>query len=667
MSKLDAKIPEGSIDKKWTNHKNNINIVNPSNKRLIDVIVVGTGLAGGSAAASLAEMGYNVKAFCFQDSPRRAHSIAAQGGINAAKNYQNDGDSTYRLFYDTVKGGDYRSREANVYRLAEVSTNIIDQCVAQGVPFAREYGGLLDNRSFGGVQVSRTFYAKGQTGQQLLLGAYSAMSRQINKGKIEMFNRHEMLELVIVDGKARGIIARNLLTGEIERHSAHAVVIASGGYGNVFFLSTNAMGSNTTAAWKIHKKGAFFANPCYTQIHPTCIPVSGDYQSKLTLMSESLRNDGRIWVPKKLEDVESIRSGKLKPTQIPEEDRDYYLERRYPAFGNLTPRDVASRAAKERCDAGYGVNATGEAVFLDFASAIQRYGKEQINIKGLDENDTDLITELGKEVVKAKYGNLFQMYEKITDDNPYETPMKIFPAVHYTMGGIWVDYNLMTTVPGLYACGEANFSDHGANRLGASALMQGLADGYFVLPYTIGDYLSDDILTGEIPTDLPEFDVAEKEVKQRLNKLINNKGSKPVDHFHKRLGKIMWENCGMARNEQGLKKAIQEITALREEFWKEVRVPGSLNELNQELEKAGRVADFIELGELMCKDALVRTESCGGHFREESQTEEGEAMRKDDEFNFVSAWEYTGIPSEANLHKEKLIFENIELKQRSYK
>ena len=667
MSKLDAKIPEGSIDKKWTNHKNNINIVNPSNKRLIDVIVVGTGLAGGSAAASLAEMGYNVKAFCFQDSPRRAHSIAAQGGINAAKNYQNDGDSTYRLFYDTVKGGDYRSREANVYRLAEVSTNIIDQCVAQGVPFAREYGGLLDNRSFGGVQVSRTFYAKGQTGQQLLLGAYSAMSRQINKGKIEMFNRHEMLELVIVDGKARGIIARNLLTGEIERHSAHAVVIASGGYGNVFFLSTNAMGSNTTAAWKIHKKGAFFANPCYTQIHPTCIPVSGDYQSKLTLMSESLRNDGRIWVPKKLEDVESIRSGKLKPTQIPEEDRDYYLERRYPAFGNLTPRDVASRAAKERCDAGYGVNATGEAVFLDFASAIQRYGKEQINIKGLDENDTNLITELGKEVVKAKYGNLFQMYEKITDDNPYETPMKIFPAVHYTMGGIWVDYNLMTTVPGLYACGEANFSDHGANRLGASALMQGLADGYFVLPYTIGDYLSDDILTGEIPTDLPEFDVAEKEVKQRLNKLINNKGSKPVDHFHKRLGKIMWENCGMARNEQGLKKAIQEITALREEFWKEVRVPGSLNELNQELEKAGRVADFIELGELMCKDALVRTESCGGHFREESQTEEGEAMRKDDEFSFVSAWEYTGIPSEANLHKEKLIFENIELKQRSYK
>ena len=667
MSKLDAKIPEGSIDKKWTNHKNKINIVAPANKRQIDVIVVGTGLAGGSAASSLAEMGYNVKAFCFQDSPRRAHSIAAQGGINAAKNYQNDGDSIYRLFYDTVKGGDYRSREANVYRLAEVSTNIIDQCVAQGVPFAREYGGLLDNRSFGGVQVSRTFYAKGQTGQQLLLGAYSAMSRQINKGKIKMFNRHEMLDVVIVDGKARGIIARNLITGKIERHSAHAVVIASGGYGNVFFLSTNAMGSNVTAAWKIHKRGAFFANPCYTQIHPTCIPVSGDHQSKLTLMSESLRNDGRIWVPKKIEDVEAIRAGKLKPTQIAEEDRDYYLERRYPAFGNLVPRDVASRAAKERCDAGYGVNATGEAVYLDFASAIQRYGKEQVNIKGYDENDAELIKKLGKDVVKAKYGNLFQMYEKITDDNPYETPMKIFPAVHYTMGGVWVDYNLMTTVPGLYACGEANFSDHGANRLGASALMQGLADGYFVLPYTIGDYLADDIRTGPIPIDLPEFDVVEKEVKERLDKLINNKGSKSVDHFHKRLGKIMWENCGMARNEEGLKKAIQEIAALREDFWKEVRVPGNLNELNQELEKAGRVADFIELGELMCKDALDRAESCGGHFREESQTEEGEAMRKDDDFTFVSAWEYTGIPSKANLHKEELIFENIELKQRSYK
>ena len=667
MSKLDAKIPEGPIDKKWTNHKNKINIVAPANKRLIDVIVVGTGLAGASAASSLAEMGYNVKAFCFQDSPRRAHSIAAQGGINAAKNYQNDGDSIYRLFYDTVKGGDYRSREANVYRLAEVSTNIIDQCVAQGVPFARDYGGLLDNRSFGGVQVSRTFYAKGQTGQQLLLGAYSAMSRQINKGKIQMFNRHEMLDVVIVDGKARGIIARNLITGKIERHSAHAVVIASGGYGNVFFLSTNAMGSNVTAAWKIHKRGAFFANPCYTQIHPTCIPVSGGHQSKLTLMSESLRNDGRIWVPKKIEDAKAIRQGKLKPTEIAEDDRDYYLERRYPAFGNLVPRDVASRAAKERCDAGYGVNATGEAVYLDFASAIQRYGKEQANIKGLDENDTALIKKLGKKVVKAKYGNLFQMYEKITDDNPYQTPMKIFPAVHYTMGGIWVDYNLMTTVPGLYACGEANFSDHGANRLGASALMQGLADGYFVLPYTIGDYLANDIRTGPIPTDLPEFDAVEIESKERLNKLINNKGSKSADYFHRRLGKIMWENCGMARNAEGLQKAIQEITALREEFWKEICVPGTLNELNQELEKAGRVADFIELGELMCKDALDRSESCGGHFREESQTKEGEAMRKDGEYTYVSAWEYTGIPSKANLHKEDLVFENIELKQRSYK
>lgn len=667
MSKLDAKIPEGPIDKKWTNHKNNINLVNPANKRSIDIIVVGTGLAGGSAAASLAEMGYNVKAFCFQDSPRRAHSIAAQGGINAAKNYQNDGDSTYRLFYDTVKGGDYRSREANVYRLAEVSANIIDQCVAQGVPFARDYGGLLDNRSFGGVQVSRTFYAKGQTGQQLLLGAYSAMARQINKGKITMYNRHEMLEVVKVGGKARGIIARNLITGEIERHSAHAVVVCSGGYGNVFFLSTNAMGSNATAAWKIHKQGAFFANPCYTQIHPTCIPVSGDHQSKLTLMSESLRNDGRIWVPKKKEDVEAIRAGKLKPTDLAEADRDYYLERRYPAFGNLVPRDVASRAAKERCDAGFGVNATGEAVYLDFASAIQRYGKEQANIKGLDDSNAKLVTELGTALVKSKYGNLFQMYEKITDDNPYTTPMMIYPAVHYTMGGIWVDYNLMTTVPGLYACGEANFSDHGANRLGASALMQGLADGYFVLPYTIGDYLSGDIRTGEIPTDLPEFEVAEKEVQERLNKFINNKGTKSVDHFHKRLGKIMWEKCGMARNEKGLTEAIAEIAALRDEFWKEVRVPGELNEFNQELEKAGRIADFLELGELMCKDALERAESCGGHFREESKTEEGEAMRRDEDFAFASAWEYTGVPAEANLHKEELTFENIELKQRSYK
>ena len=667
MSTLDAKIPEGPLKDKWTKHKNDIKLVNPANKRLIDVIVVGTGLAGGSAAASLAEMGYNVKSFCFQDSPRRAHSIAAQGGINAAKNYQNDGDSVYRLFYDTIKGGDYRSREANVYRLAEVSANIIDQCVAQGVPFAREYGGLLDNRSFGGVQVSRTFYAKGQTGQQLLLGAYSAMSRQINKGKITMYNRHEMLDVVIVDGKARGIIARNLVTGKIERHSAHAVVLASGGYGNVFFLSTNAMGSNVTAAWKAHKKGAFFANPCYTQIHPTCIPVSGEYQSKLTLMSESLRNDGRIWVPKNSEDAEAIRKGKKTANDLSEDQRDYYLERRYPAFGNLVPRDVASRAAKERCDAGFGVNETGEAVFLDFASAIERYGKEQANIKGLDENDAKLVNTLGKDVVKAKYGNLFQMYEKITDDNPYETPMKIYPAVHYTMGGLWVDYNLMTNVSGLYACGEANFSDHGANRLGASALMQGLADGYFVLPYTIGDFLADDIRTGAIPTDLPEFDEAEKQAAERIEKLISNKGTKPVDYFHKKLGKIIWNECGMSRNKEGLLQAIDDITALREEFWKDVMVPGDANELNQELEKAGRVADFLELGELMCKDALEREESCGGHFREESQTEEGEALRNDADYTFVSAWEYAKKPSESPLHKEALEFENIELKQRSYK
>jgi succinate dehydrogenase / fumarate reductase flavoprotein subunit len=667
MSVLDAKIPEGPIDKKWTNHKNNVRLVNPANKRSIDIIIVGTGLAGGAAAASLAEMGYNVKSFCFQDSPRRAHSIAAQGGINAAKNYQNDGDSTYRLFYDTVKGGDYRSREANVYRLAEVSANIIDQCVAQGVPFAREYGGLLDNRSFGGVQVSRTFYAKGQTGQQLLLGAYSAMSRQIGKGKIKMYNRHEMLDVVVVDGKARGIIARNLVTGEVERHSGHAVVLASGGYGNVFFLSTNAMGSNVTAAWKAHKKGAFFANPCFTQIHPTCIPVSGDHQSKLTLMSESLRNDGRIWVPKKKEDVEAIRSGKKKPVELSEDERDYYLERRYPAFGNLVPRDVASRAAKERCDAGFGVNATGEAVYLDFASAIMRYGKEKATITNQDANNKELVKQLGTEVVKGKYGNLFQMYEKIVDDNPYTTPMMIYPAVHYTMGGIWVDYNLMTTVPGLYATGEANFSDHGANRLGASALMQGLADGYFVLPYTIGDYLADDIRTGEIPTDSPEFDAAEKEASERLNHFITNKGTKSVDFFHKRLGKIMWDKCGMARNAEGLKQAIAEIQALKEEFWKNVRVPGKLNEFNQQLEKAGRVADFMELGELMCMDALTRTESCGGHFREESQTEEGEAKRDDDNFAFVSAWEHKGNPSDAVLHKEALAYENIELKQRSYK
>ncbi|GAA0736546.1 MULTISPECIES: fumarate reductase/succinate dehydrogenase flavoprotein subunit [Flavobacteriaceae] len=668
---LDSKIPQGPIADKWTNYKNHINLVNPANKRLIDVIVVGTGLAGGSAAATLAELGYNVKAFCFQDSPRRAHSIAAQGGINAAKNYQGDGDSTYRLFYDTVKGGDYRSREANVYRLAEVSANIIDQCVAQGVPFAREYGGLLDNRSFGGVLVSRTFYAAGQTGQQLLLGAYSAMNRQIGRGKIKMYNRHEMLDVVIVDGKARGIITRNLITGEIERHSAHAVVLGTGGYGNVFFLSTNAMGSNVTAAWKAHKRGAYFANPCYTQIHPTCIPVSGDHQSKLTLMSESLRNDGRIWVPKHMKDVEAIRAGQLKPTQIAEEDRDYYLERRYPAFGNLVPRDVASRAAKERCDAGYGVNATGEAVYLDFASAIQRYGKEQAHIKGLDENDAALVKKLGQEVVRVKYGNLFQMYEKIVDQNPYETPMMIYPAVHYTMGGIWVDYNLMTTVPGLYAIGEANFSDHGANRLGASALMQGLADGYFVLPYTIGDYLADDIRTGPISTDTKEFEEAEKNVKDRIASLINNNGSHSVDYFHKKLGKIMWNKVGMSRNEKGLKEAIEEISTLRKEFWADVKVPGTADEYNEELAKAGRVADFLELGELFAKDALHRTESCGGHFREESVEEDGpqkgEAKRDDENFTYVAAWEYKGEPKDAVLHKEDLEFKDIELKQRSYK
>lgn len=664
---LDSKIPTGPIAEKWTHYKDHINLVNPANKRNLDIIIVGTGLAGGSAAATLAELGYNVKAFCFQDSPRRAHSIAAQGGINAAKNYQGDGDSTFRLFYDTVKGGDYRAREANVHRLAEVSTNIIDQCVAQGVPFAREYGGLLDNRSFGGTLVSRTFYAKGQTGQQLLLGAYSAMNRQIGRGKIKMHNRHEMLDLVIVDGKARGIIARDMVSGKIERHSAHAVVIASGGYGNVFFLSTNAMGSNVTAAWKIHKRGAFFANPCYTQIHPTCIPVSGDHQAKLTLMSESLRNDGRIWVPSKLEDAKMIREGKLKPTQLAEEDRDYYLERRYPAFGNLVPRDIASRAAKERCDAGFGVNKTGEAVYLDFAAAIERYGIDQARLKHLDENDKQLVIKLGTEIVANKYGNLFQMYEKIVDEDPYSTPMMIYPAVHYTMGGTWVDYNLQTTIPGCFSVGESNFSDHGANRLGASALMQGLADGYFVLPYTIGDYLAPDIKMGKINTDTPEFEAAEKNVVDQISRLMNNGGSKPADYFHKKLGKIMWDKVGMSRNEKGLKEAQQEIAQIREDFYKEVKIPGTPDSFNPELAKAMRVADFLELGELFAKDALHRNESCGGHFREEYQTTDGEAQRDDENFAYVAAWEYKGNPCDAVLHKEPLSFENVKLVQRSYK
>ncbi|MET0573112.1 MAG: fumarate reductase/succinate dehydrogenase flavoprotein subunit [Pedobacter agri] len=659
MSDINSNIPEGELTSKWTKYKSSVPLVNPSNKRTIEVIIVGSGLAGASAAATLAEMGYKVKCFCFQDSPRRAHSIAAQGGINAAKNYQNDGDSTYRLFYDTIKGGDYRAREANVHRLAEVSANIIDQCVAQGVPLAREYGGLLDNRSFGGTQVQRTFYAAGQTGQQLLLGAYSALERQIGMGKVEMYTRHEMLEVVKIDGKARGIIARNLITGEIERHFGHAVVLGTGGYGNVFYLSTNAMGSNVTAAWKAHKQGAYFANPCYTQIHPTCIPVSGDHQSKLTLMSESLRNDGRIWVPKKKDD-------NRKASEIPEEERDYYLERRYPAFGNLVPRDVASRAAKERCDAGYGVGASKLAVYLDFKANTERYGRIEASKSGIHNPDKETCMRLGTEVIKAKYGNLFDMYAQITGENPYETPMRIYPAVHYTMGGLWVDYNLMTSVPGLYCTGEANFSDHGANRLGASALMQGLADGYFVLPYTIGAYLSKEISVKAIPTDHPAFAEAEERAVGILNKLINIKGTKSVDHFHKRLGHIMWEKCGMARNEQGLNEAIEEIRALRAEFWSNVRVPGAVGELNPELEKAGRVADFIELGELMCIDALNRNESCGGHFREEYQTEEGEALRDDENYAYVAAWEFKeGVNFE--LHKEELKFENIKVAQRSYK
>lgn len=659
MSKLDAKIPEGPIETKWTKYRSTMALVNPANKRSLEIIVVGSGLAGSSVAASLAEMGYKVKVFCFQDSPRRAHSIAAQGGVNAAKNYQNDGDSTYRLFYDTIKGGDYRAREGNVHRLAEVSSNIIDQCVAQGVPFAREYGGLLSNRSFGGTQVQRTFYAAGQTGQQLLLGAYSALERQVGMGTVEMLSRHEMLEVVTIDGKARGIIARDLITGKLERHFGHAVLLCTGGYGNVFYLSTNAMGSNVTAAWKAHKKGAFFGNPCYTQIHPTCIPVSGDHQSKLTLMSESLRNDGRIWVPKAKGDT---RTGNT----IPEEERDYYLERRYPAFGNLVPRDVASRAAKERCDAGYGVGTSKMAVFLDFVSAIERYGKtEAIKHNKHNASKAEIIA-MGKEVVKEKYGNLFDMYKQITGEDPYEVPMRIYPAVHYTMGGLWVDYNLMTTVPGMYALGEANFSDHGANRLGASALMQGLADGYFVLPYTIGAYLSKEISTKAIPTDHEAFLAAEKNVQDQINKLFSVKGTQSVDSFHKRLGKIMWDKCGMARNAEGLKSAITEIQQLKAEFWKDVRVPGVADEFNPELEKAGRVIDFIELGELMCIDALNRNESCGGHFREEYQTEEGEAKRDDENFAYVAAWEYKG-DSQFELNKEELKFENIKIAQRSYK
>jgi succinate dehydrogenase / fumarate reductase flavoprotein subunit len=656
---LNSKIPAGPLDQKWNYYKGHCKLVNPANKRKLEVIVIGTGLAGASAASSLGELGYKVKAFCFQDSPRRAHSIAAQGGINAAKNYQNDGDSVFRLFYDTIKGGDYRAREANVHRLAEVSANIIDQCVAQGVPFAREYGGLLSNRSFGGTQVQRTFYAAGQTGQQLLIGAYQALERQVALGNVKMYTRHEMLDIVMIDGKCRGVICRNLVTGELERHFGHAVLLCSGGYGNVFYLSTNAMGSNVTAAWKAHRKGAFFGNPCFTQIHPTCIPVSGDHQSKLTLMSESLRNDGRIWVPRQ-------KGDNRKPNEIPESERDYYLERRYPAFGNLVPRDVASRAAKERCDAGYGVGSSKQAVYLDYADAIQRYGKIEAGKQGLSNTDADTITRLGKEVVKEKYGNLFDMYEKITGENPYEVPMRIYPAVHYTMGGLWVDYELMTTVPGLYALGEANFSDHGANRLGASALMQGLADGYFVIPYTIGNYLADEIRTASISTDHPAFVEAEKAVADRINQLMNIKGTQTVESFHKRLGKIMWDKCGMARNAEGLKQAIAEIQQLKKEFWSDVRIPGAVNETNPELDKANRVADFIELGELMCVDALQRNESCGGHFREEMQTEEGEAKRDDTNYSYVAAWEYKGDHN-WQLHKEELNFEVAKPSQRSYK
>ncbi len=663
--KLDAHIPPGPLAEKWTQYRGTMNLVSPNNKRHIEIIVVGTGLAGASAAASLAELGYQVKVYTFHDSPRRAHSIAAQGGINAAKNYQNDGDSIYRLFYDTIKGGDYRSREANVYRLAEVSLNIIDQAVAQGVPFAREYGGLLDNRSFGGVQVKRTFYAKGQTGQQLLLGAYQALSRQIATGQVTLYHRHEMLDLVIVDGKARGIIARNLITGQLERHAAHAVVLATGGYGNVYYLSTNAMNSNVTAAWRAVRRGALMANPCYVQIHPTCIPVSGDYQSKLTLMSESLRNDGRVWVPKSKEDAIALREGRLKPTDIPEEKRDYYLERRYPAFGNLVPRDVASRAAKAVCDEGRGVNATGKAVFLDFSSAIERYGKAEAHLRGLHNPDAATIQKLGKEIIASKYGNLFQMYEKITGDNPYETPMMIYPAVHYTMGGLWVDYNLETNIPGLFAAGECNFSDHGANRLGASALMQGLADGYFVLPYTIGQFLSGEIRTPKISPELPEFKQAEEEVRQRLEKLLNNKGSRSVESFHRELGLIMWDYCGMSRNAEGLKKGRELVRQLRETYHKEVFVPGNMEEFNPELEKAQRVADFMELAELIIVDALQRNESCGGHFREEYQTPEGEAMRNDEEYSYVAAWAWD--EHEPQVFKEPLVFENIEVKTRSYK